>query len=70
MERAVTHVVMLVISISLRDAIIASIHRNQGAFEALLTDIKQQTADVTPNSITSLRETRYAPDHVVPEANR
>jgi hypothetical protein len=70
MECAVTHVVTLVISVPIRDAIIASIHRNQGAFEAHLTDIKQQPADVTPNSMTSLRETRYAPDHVVSEANR
>ena len=66
----VTNIVMFVISIPIRDAIIASIHRNQGAFEALLTDIKQQPEDVTPNSMTSLRETRYAPDHVVPQTNR
>lgn len=70
MERALTHVLMLVIPVPNRDAIIASIHRNQEAFEALLTDIKQQPADVTPNSMTSVRETRYAPDHVVSEANR
>lgn len=64
-----TQFIMLLIYISTRDAILASIHRNQGAVAALLTDIKQQPDDVTPET-TPLHDTRYAPDHSASGKNR
>lgn len=65
-----TQFIMLLIYISTRDAILASIHRNQGAVAALLTDIKQQPDDVTPETRTPLDGTRYAPDHSASGKNR
>ncbi|PNF39081.1 hypothetical protein B7P43_G04352 [Cryptotermes secundus] len=53
-----------------KDAILASIHRSQGAVAALLTDIKQQPGDVTSETKTPLHETRYAPDHSASGKNR
>jgi hypothetical protein len=65
-----TQFIVLLIYIFTRDAIMASIHRNQGAVAALLADIKQQPDDVTPVTMTSLHETRYAPDHAASGKNR
>jgi hypothetical protein len=65
-----TQFIILLIYISTRDAIMASIHRNHGTVAALLTDIKQQPDDATPDTKTSLHETRYAPDHSASGKNR
>jgi hypothetical protein len=62
--------ILLPIYIPTRDAIMASIHRNQGAVAALLADIRQQPHDVTLDTMTSLHETRYAPDHSASGKNR
>ncbi|PSN36413.1 hypothetical protein C0J52_25455 [Blattella germanica] len=53
-----------------KEAIMASIHRNQGAFEALLVDIKQQSLDTTSGKSVLQHETRYAPDHSSYNKNR
>jgi hypothetical protein len=65
-----TEITMLLISNPTRDAIMASIHSNQGAFEALLADIRQHAVDVTSDVNTSLQEARYTPDHNAPGNNR
>jgi hypothetical protein len=54
---------MLLLHVSTRDAIMASIHRNHGAVAALLADIKHQPDDVT-------HETSYAPDRGASGKNR